>query len=339
MAIRAVFRSKCRRAGLRAVCWRKAAGLVLFVAVWSQCVVVLGQVEPGEKDYRFRAGDAVHLSVPARPSLNGDLVIGKDGAVVLPLIGPVHVADLTLEEMHGRIYEALRDLYPSLQETDVSLEPVLSYVVYVTGAVMKPGRYAFSGPPRVWEAIRKAEGPTGEAVLDMVRIASAESDTSQSRIVDVLKALETGTVDQLPVLPKESTVVVPSFREAYVGSLGVNVIGAVMKPGYYRLQSEHRDVMSAVLLAGGASPRASLDNVKIFRAGKDGNVLEQSVNLNDYLKSGDPRSNPHLQAGDTVSVPEQSGVAFQLKNNSLGIVIGLIGTTISILILIQNYGR
>lgn len=316
---------------------RDFAIFVIAAAICVHAAGALAQVEPGEKDYRFRAGDTVYLSVPMRPSLNGDLSIDETGAVTLPLIGRVEVAGLTLEEMKGKIYQALRDLYPSLRETDVSLEPFLGYVVYVTGAVNEPGRYSFSRAPRVWDAIRKAGGPTGEAVLDMVRIVDAESDTSQSRVVDVLKALETGAVDRLPLLGAHATVVVPSGREAYVGSFGVNVIGAVAKPGYYRIQGEHHDLMSAILLAGGPSPKAALGRVKIFRAGSAGSVLSENVNLDRYLKTGNPKSNPTLQAGDTVSIPEQSSIAYQLKNNSLGLLIGLIGTTASILLVIEYY--
>jgi protein involved in polysaccharide export with SLBB domain len=182
--------------------WKQIAILVLLAAMCCLAAAAFAQLEPGEKDYRYRAGDTVYLSVPMRPSLNGDLVIDESGAVVLPLIGRVDVAGLTLEEMHAKIYQALRDLYPSLRDTDVDLEPSLGYVVYVTGAVNKPGRYAFSGPPRVWDAIRRAEGPTGEAALDMVRIVDAESDSSLSRVVNVLRALETGTVERLPRLGK-----------------------------------------------------------------------------------------------------------------------------------------
>lgn len=296
-----------------------------------------GQVEPGEKDYRFRKGDTVYLSVPMRPSLNGDLVIDEKGAVVLPLIGSVDVAGLTLSEMHARVYQALRDLYPSLRETDVSIEPVLGWVIYLTGALTEPGRYSFSRPPRVWEAIRKAGGPTADAVLDVVRIVSADGDTSQSRTVDVLNALETGTVDQLPVLGKESTVVVPNRREDYVGAYAVNVLGAVAKPGFYRLPSEHHDLMSAILLAGGATDRGSLKKVTILRREQDDSMSARTVNLNRYLETGDVKSNPLLQGGDTVNVPGQSSISYQLKNNSLGLLVGLIAATASVLLVVEYY--
>lgn len=313
------------------------AVIAFLMWCWTGGDQAFAQVEPGEKDYRFRSGDTVYLSVPMRPSLNGDLVIDDTGAVLLPLIGRVEVAELTLAEMQARIYRALRDLYPSLRETDVSVEPVLGYVVYVTGAVTEPGRYSFSRAPRVWEAIRKAGGPTGDAVLDMVRVVTADADTSQGQTVDVLKALETGSVDRLPLLGKESTVVVPNRREDYVGSYGVNVLGAVAKPGFYRLPSEHHDLMSAILLAGGPTVRGSLNKVKILRREQDDSMSTRVVNLDDYLETGNLSSNPLLIGGDTINIPEQSSISYQLKNNSLGLLIGLIGTTASILLVIEYY--
>jgi protein involved in polysaccharide export with SLBB domain len=310
---------------------------VMLACVWLWTSLASAQVEPGEKDYRFKAGDVVYLSVPTRPALNGELVIGESGAVQLPLIGAVGVAGLTLEEMQAKVWQALRNLYPSLEKTDVSLEPVLGYVVYVTGAVSEPGRYRFPGSPGLWDAIRKAGGPTSTAALDMVRIVDAESDSSQSRVFDVLKALETGSVDRLPKLGKQSTVVVPSESEAYVGALGVNIFGAVTKPGFYRLQGDHHDLMSAILLAGGATARASLGSVIILRTKDDGSVSKTEVNLKKYLDTGDTGSNPLLRAGDTVSVPERSSVGYQLSTNPLGLLISAIGTAASIALLIHYW--
>lgn len=268
-------------------------------------LVSQAQLKPGDPEYRFLAGDKIQLTVARRPSLNQQLTVQETGVVTAPIIGDVAVADLTLKEIQIKLFQALHDVYPSVKEADVVVEAVLQHAVYVTGEVKTPGKYMFAEPPNLWDAIREAGGPTGGAALDAVRIVEDQSKGGQSRVVNVLEALEKGSVDQLPPLGDEDTIVIPSTADAYTGSFGVTVLGAVAKPGLYRLQSDHRDVMSAILLSGGFKTEAALNGVKIIRAREDGTTVTLEVHMKKYLDSGDSSANPLLEPGDTVNVPQQ----------------------------------
>jgi protein involved in polysaccharide export with SLBB domain len=153
--------------------------------------------------------------------------------------------------------------------------------------------------------------------------------------VNVLSAIEQGTTEGLPVLKDGDTIVILSTRETYIGSFGVTVVGAVLKPGFYRLQGEHRDLMSAVTAAGGLDRRASLGDVKIIRQLESGETITMKVNFSDYLKNGNPEANPGLLPGDTVSVTEQNAWAYQLKNN-FGIIISVVATVATVILVIDR---
>jgi polysaccharide export outer membrane protein len=311
---------------------RWAYRCLVWVLVVSQLAmfsgVGLSQPAAGDKDYRFKVGDRLSLTVPDRPGLSQELRIDENGMITIPLVGNVEVVGLTESEAEGKIYEALHALYPSISRNEIAVEALKAYVVYVTGEVSKPGRYTFTDRPNLWEAIREAGGPTADAQLGGVQIVEDESRGATSRVVDVQSALDLGSVDSLPRLNDSDTVVIPSQAEAYTGSFGVNVYGAVLKPGVYRLQGR-QDLASAVLLAGGPIDKADLDEVRIIRPNGDGTYTTIKVNLKRHLETGDKDANPPLRPGDTVNVPEQNALAYQFKHN-ITIVTSVIASVVSL---------
>jgi polysaccharide export outer membrane protein len=317
-------------AGL-AVGWALAALGVLSVFAGE----AIAQPKLGDAEYRFKKGDVLRIVIPSRPSLNRDLAVDETGAIAIPLIGGIGVEGLTAVEAHEKIYQALRDYYPSIERLDLTVEGVPTVIVYITGEVATPGKYTFTAPPNLWDAIREAGGPTGTAALDLVRIVRSDAIGGAPETFNVLAAMENGTTDTLPTLRDGDTVVLSSARETYVGSLGVNVVGAVVKPGFYRLQGEHHDVMSAIMMAGGMLPKAAVGAVKIIRKHADGTTLTEKLDLDKYVEKGDPRFNPLLNPGDTVVVPEQNAWAYQFKTN-FGVILSLIATTATVLLVIDR---
>lgn len=305
----------------------------LLVATQTGVLATLAsaQSRPGDPEYRFKVGDRLYLGVPDRSALNRELKIDDNGAISLPLAGDVQVVGLTAAEARTKIYTALHEIYPTLTEDDVSVEAVVAWAVYVTGAVSNPGRYTFPNPPNLWQAIREAGGATANAMLGQVSIVEDESRGGSTRSVDVQAALDQGSVDQLPMLNEGDTVIIPSQAESYTGSFGVSVYGAVQAPGVYRLQGR-QDLATAVLLAGGPSPRASLDGVTIVRPVGDGTFETIRVDLKKHLEKGDPTSNPQLKPGDTVNVPEQNPIAYQFRNN-LSVITGVVASVVSLTLL------
>lgn len=312
--------------------WRRLLiwTLIAAQAAWYAVPASAQSLRPGDEEYRFKVGESLYMTVPDRPALNRQMTIADDGTITIPLIGPVQVEGLTAEEIRNQVWEAMHELYPSITRDEITIEAMLSWAVYISGEVAEPGRYTFGNRPRVWQAIREAGGPTATAALSDVRIVEDQSRGGGSRVVDVLTALERGSVDQLPMLNEGDTVVIPSQEESYTGAFGVNVYGAVKTPGVYRITAR-QDLASAVLLAGGPTDRADLDEVRIVRP--QGEAYETiKVDLQRYLDEGDPASNPALKPGDTVTVPSQNAIAYQIKNN-ITIITSVLATAATITLL------
>lgn len=319
--------------------------VVAFSIVFTFAVVSPGpaHAQAGKSDsqtgmlgseYRVGAGDHIYLSVPQRPDLNRQLAVGEDGNVNLPLVGNVNVRGLNKPEIETKLLQSLREYYPSVTKVEVNISQALSNVVFVAGEVRFPGKYSFPETSvNMWEAIREAGGPAPGANLSSVRVVQDRSRGGQSQLVDVQAAIENGTVQNLPILRPGDTVIVPGAEELYTGSAGVNVTGAVVRPGNYRLTGRG-DLVGAILLAGGPNDRGNLSNVHLIRPVNDGKTETYKIDLNNFLKKGKMEANPKLRPGDTVTIQNKS-----FSGRDLSLVLSFVtalGTLVLLYYTIQN---
>ena len=106
--------------------------------------------------FTLREGDILRISFPGSPNLNNVQQIRTDGKITLPLIGEVQAAGLTPIDLQQK----LMDLYaPQLSSKEVTVEVQnSSFPVYVTGAVLRPGKVTSDHPMTALEAIMEAGG-------------------------------------------------------------------------------------------------------------------------------------------------------------------------------------
>ena len=81
----------------------------------------------------------------------------------------------------------------------------------------------------------------------------------------------------------------------------IYVVGKVNRPGEYQA-SRYMDVLQALSLAGGLTPYANSDEIKIIR--RTGGVKKVfSFDYDEVINGDQLESNIILQAGDTIAVP------------------------------------
>lgn len=104
----------------------------------------------------LREGDIIKVSFPGAPNLNNTYQIRRDGKIDLSLVGECQAAGITLQALEKQI---LKLYEPQLQtkEVQVSLETSL-FPIYVTGAVLRPGKVNADHPLTPLEAIMEAGG-------------------------------------------------------------------------------------------------------------------------------------------------------------------------------------
>ena len=104
----------------------------------------------------FREGDTLKISFPSAPNLDTTQQIRRDGRITLSLVGEVTAVGLTPAELEKQIVE----LYASqLTSKEVSVTVLSSSIpVFVSGAVLRPGKIMADHPITALEAIMEAGG-------------------------------------------------------------------------------------------------------------------------------------------------------------------------------------
>jgi polysaccharide export outer membrane protein len=87
-----------------------------------------------------------------------------------------------------------------------------------------------------------------------------------------------------------------------VRSLTFNVVGQVLKPGYYPL-TRRMTVLDAIALSGGFQPFAKQKKVYVLRTQADGKQVRIPFNYKDVIKGKRPDENIELQPRDTLVIP------------------------------------
>jgi polysaccharide export outer membrane protein len=138
----------------------------------------------------LREGDILKITFPGSPSLNTVVTIRKDGIIQLPLVGEVKAAGETPAELDQKLI----DLYaPQLTTKQVSVEvQSAAYPIYVTGAVLRPGKIMTDHSMTALEAVMEAGG-FNYVLADMkhVVVIRNEAGGTKNYILD-LKAVMDG---------------------------------------------------------------------------------------------------------------------------------------------------
>jgi polysaccharide export outer membrane protein len=247
-------------------------------------------------DYRIHAGDVLNVQVFGESTLSQATIVLSDGSIVYPLIGRQNVVGKTLSDVDGQITRALYGyMHDPIVSVSVTSEGQLNILVF--GNVKTPGKYVLSADSRLTDAIAAAGGiGTIEREYPSARL-SIGSQALQT--IPLQKLLRDGDLTLNVPLQNNTVVYVPT-----PSSIRVRVIGAVDKPG--DIDIEEGDHLSMAVAKAGASTNSNpdLNRVHVTRTGPTGAFAGFEVNLYRELQQGDMRSDPVLQKGDIVFVPQ-----------------------------------
>jgi len=161
-------------------------------------------------DVRLREGDTVKISFPGAPTLDSTQQIRRDGKITLTLGGEVVAAGLSPVELEK---ELLR-LYEAQLVVKQVIVAVTSpgYPIFVSGAVLRPGKLIVDRPVTVVEAIMEAGGPDrAKADLKKVTVLRQIDGKSMSYKVDVKATIDGANVKQFFLKPSDIVVVPEKF--------------------------------------------------------------------------------------------------------------------------------
>jgi polysaccharide export outer membrane protein len=246
-----------------------------------------------DEDYRLGEGDAVVLHVWDRADLSGDHVVGPDGRVTVPFVGPLRVVGLTREQAAAAVKDALARFYANAVVT-VKVQGYVSNQVVVLGKVMTPGVQTFPARPTLLEALARAGGlardPSNNVVPALTHCAVVRGRDKVAWI-DLRRLLESGDLALNLRLRPGDVVFIPEWED-----VPVYVLGQVGRPGPIRW-TPGMSTLDAVARAGGLGRDAATGSVTLVRPSTGQRFTVAQSDL-----FGSP-GNVALEKGDVVFVP------------------------------------
>lgn len=216
------------------------------------------------------AGTLLSLMIPVTP----------EGTLIIPTVGEIQVADLTLAEAKKKVQAEIRKKYSTGQPT-VTLYSPRPLSVRVSGDVRVPGSYTLYGSDRVEKAILEAskeEMPKAVASqTEQQRIEQIETERRLQRASkrNIVVKHRDGTVDRVdlqkfyatrdhrlnPYLKEGDEVFVPLAENP---KRVIGVYGAVHQADRYEFV-DGDSFLGAIRLAYGFKASAIMDSVELTR--------------------------------------------------------------------------
>lgn len=220
---------------------------------------------PVSDDYQLGPGDQLLLILTGEAELAHELVVTREGAVVIPSVGRISVANLTMAEARALFRQRLADSYSGIRRGTTSVNLTITELrtiqIYVTGEIRQPGAYQLASVATVTNALYAAAGPTRRGNLRDVRVSRRDGANST---LDLYPYLLEGDVSGDITLEQGDVVFIPPR------SRRVQLHGAVGRPAAYDLAAGE-DLYDALVAGAGFAPDANRARITVHRVVRPGN--------------------------------------------------------------------
>jgi len=273
--------------------------LAVFLAIFLSLAVFPQAQTLVPIEFRVGPKDVLQIDVYGVDSLrNLEVTISEVGKMTLPLLGEVDVNGLTKSEVEQKLVRLLSESVLRNPQVTVLIKQYQSKVVYLIGAVQKPGVYPLLSRQTLLETIVAAGGPANNAGLEIivVRKQNGGEGTSLRLSLEDLMFKADARID-IPLQPND-IINIPADREVVI-----YVLGAVKNPGALTVKlSSVPSLLKAITKAGGFSDRANQGDVRIRRTNPQGVEKEVRVNVRDIIR-GKKKDVP-LEPEDVIIIGE-----------------------------------
>ncbi len=172
--------------------------------------------------YIVQPPDILQIALTPEEQLTRNCVVRPDGCITFDMVGDLHVAGLTPEQIDSKLTERLSEYIKNVDVT-VSVEGTASKQYYVLGEVGRPGPYPLNGEISARDAVAIAGGPTQRASYRKVYVVRGGTPPQVFRINMRGPLLEGDTSQDIMLEPDDVVNVRPNVL-AQVGYFIQNLL-------------------------------------------------------------------------------------------------------------------
>jgi len=283
------------------------------------------------KSILLRSGDKIYVSLPGEKELNKNFEINRQGWIILPEVGTIHLTGKSFPEARKMVKIALSKYFVNLGHLKIKL--IRSPYVNIVGAVSSPGRYAVGKNTTLLDLLADVKGLDKDADLTEVKILR-KGNRGKSITYDMEQFFEKGgDFRQLPSIHSGDTIYIPRLETTNANNKSswlklptensIYIFGHVGRPGRYKFKPSLNflDILSA---ADGPTNGADLHNIRVIEQHYARPIVYR-VNLSLYFETGDQHLLPVVKPGDSIFVPSLTRDWIDISKESTVRVLGAVG--------------
>ena len=213
---------------------------------------------PVPNDYTLGPGDVLRIQLWGKENQQLQLPVSREGSIGFPNSGPLSVAGLSFDEARQQIQKLVSEQYIGVQAS-VSLGELRSMRVFVLGEARNPGSYTVSSLSTITNALYVSGGVKQSGSL---RAVEHKRNGKLIGTLDLYDLLLNGDSSGDHRLQPGDVVFIPPVGER------AGIDGEVYRPALYELE-DATSLKELVRLAGGLTPQAYPERVKIERTNED----------------------------------------------------------------------
>jgi len=265
---------------------------------------------PATSEYRVGPGDILSITVYDEPDLTQTVRVTERGMLAFPLVGSVHVQNLTATQVAKRLEETLSPRFLINPQVFVNVAEFASKKVFIVGAVPKPTTLTLRGETTLLEVLSNVSDANLNGVFNLshsssltvfrreMQAGAPHGDTPhavQAIRVDLDHLLRQGDVSLNLVLHPNDVIYIPEPDAVFI-------FGEVNRTGPIPLPEGGMRLIEAINKAGGFSDFAAAHRTRVLRV-VDGREQVIRVDMAAVIR-GDLSQDMTLKANDIVIVPE-----------------------------------
>jgi polysaccharide biosynthesis/export protein len=239
---------------------------------------------PVPSNYVVGPGDAIEVQLYGNKNETYQLIVGRDGRVNFPELGPISVGGQLFTTVQGLIESRVARQMIGVHAS-VTMAQTRYMEVFVMGDAFAPGVYTVSGLGTMTSALYAAGGIAKTGSLRGVQLIRDGKVVDTLDLYDLL--IHGSTANDGKLLQGDVVFVPPVGRT-------VAVDGEVQRPAIYELKNETTPAQT-IALAGGLKPDADLTEATVTRILPNGERVVLPLDLSSATEG--------LRNGDYIHVP------------------------------------
>lgn len=242
---------------------------------------------PVPAEYVVGPGDTFEVQLIGNTKGTYSLVVGRDGRLSFPELGPLTVSGMRFEEARSMIEKRVSEQMIGTHAS-ITIGELRSIRVFVLGDAMRPGSYTISGLSTITNALFLSGGVKRIGSLRNIELKRNGSTITRLDLYDLL--LRGDTRADVRLLPGD-VIFVPSIGPT------VTISGEVRRPAIYELRGE-TDAADLINLGGGLTSKADPTIATLERVDENRQRVTVDVNL-----TASRAHDLKIRNGDVLRVP------------------------------------